>query len=227
MARQPFNPQYTGTSWAIAPHMIDEMPRLAQLVGQICVNWTGVDMQMGLLLGSLLGVENEAAVAVFLSLRNNRAQRDALVAAAERRLSLDLKQGFDALLAAHSRLDKQRNDVVHGVWGRAERTPDDLIWCSLQDHSNALIRDNHAIRPGEKPKPGYDRTANMTKDVFFARYADLEELNGSIRTLAQVAGTFHVYLRYSGHPAGDHAHEQFFANPMIMEELMSRRPSGQ
>jgi hypothetical protein len=144
--------------------MIDDMPRLAQLVGQICVNWTGVDMQMGLLLGSLVGVDNEAAVAVFLSLRNNRAQRDALVAAAERTLNAELRQGFDALLSVHSRYDKQRNDVVHGVWGRAEQTPDDLVWCSLQDHSNALIRDYHAIRQGELPKPGYDRTFSMTKD---------------------------------------------------------------
>ena len=80
MARQPFNPTYSGTPIAMAPSMIDEMPRLAQLVGRIAVNWTGVDLQMALLLGSLIGVENEAAVAVFASLRNHRAQRDALSA---------------------------------------------------------------------------------------------------------------------------------------------------
>jgi hypothetical protein len=50
--------------------MIEQMPRLAQIVGRIAVKWSGVDLQMSLILGSLVGVENEAAVAVFLSLKN-------------------------------------------------------------------------------------------------------------------------------------------------------------
>lgn len=164
MPRQPFNPTYSGTPTAMSAWMIDEMPRLAQIVGQITVNWSGVDLQMALILGSLLGIENEAAVAVSVSLRNHRAQRDALSAAAEKCLAEELHTGFTELLAAHSRLDKQRNDVVHGMWGRADKTPDDLIWCSLQDHANMLIRDYHAIRPGQPPKAGYDRTSNITKD---------------------------------------------------------------
>ena len=46
----------------MASFMIEQMPQLAQIVGRITVNWSGVDLQMSLLLGSLIGVENEAAV---------------------------------------------------------------------------------------------------------------------------------------------------------------------
>lgn len=224
MARQPFNPTYSGTPTAMAAFMIDDMPRLATVVGQITVNWSGVDLQMALLLGSLLGVENEASVAVFISLRNHRAQRDALQAAAAKCLSTDLRDGFEALLAAHSRLDKQRNDVVHGIWGRAEKTPDDLIWCSLQDHANMLIRDYHALQPGMPPKASYDRTASITKDCYVVRYADLEELNREVRLLAEAAGNFHAHLRCRNEPSGEHARKQFFSNAVIAAELAQRQP---
>ena len=205
--------------------MIDDMPRLAQLVGQITVNWTGVDLQMALLLGSLLGVENEAAVAVFASLRNHRAQRDALSAAAETCLEPELQRGFSALLSAHGRLDKQRNDVVHGLWGRAEKTPDDLIWCSLQNHANMLIRDYHSVRPGAPPKPGYDRGASITRDCYVVRYSDLEALNGEIRTLGVAAGSFHGHLRYRGHVSGQSALNDFWSNTVIAAELAQRTGS--
>lgn len=207
----------------MAAFMIDDMPRLATIVGQITVNWSGVDLQLALLLGSLLGVENEASVAVFISLRNHRAQRDALQAAAEKCLSTDLKEGFDALLAGHSRLDKQRNEVVHGLWGRAEKTPDDLIWCSLQDHANMLIRDYQALRPGAPSKAGYDRTGSITRDCFVVRYKDLEELNREVRLLAEAACSFHVHLRYGSEPSGDNARKQFFSNAVIAAELAQRK----
>ena len=203
----------------MATWMIDDMPRLAQIVGQITINWSGVDLQMALLLGSLLGVENEAAVAIFVSLRNHRAQRSALSAAAEMCLGAELHSGFKALLAAHSRLDKQRNDVVHGIWGRAEKTPDDLIWCSLQDHANMLIRDYHAIRPGQPPKAGYDRSSSITKDCYVIGYKDLEQLNREIRLLAEAAANFHVHLRYKNDPAGTNALQQFSTNLVITAEV--------
>ena len=150
----------------MASFMIEQMPQLAQIIGRITINWSGVDLQMSLLLGSLLGVENEAGVAVFLSLRNHRAQRDALSAAAERRLDAKLKRGFDALMAIHRRLDKQRNDVVHAIWGTAEKAPDGIIWCSLQDHANFLIRDYHNVRSDYVPPQPFDRAYEMMKDCY-------------------------------------------------------------
>lgn len=217
MARQPFHPTYAGTPTSMASSMIEQMPQLAQIIGRITVNWSGVDLQMSLLLGSLLGVENEAAVAVFVSLRNHRVQRDALSAAAETCLSADLKRGFDALMAIHSRLDKQRNEVVHGVWGKAEKTPDNLIWCSLQDHANMLIRDYHHFRPGMTS--ALDRAYEITKDCSVVRYRDLEDLNASILLLAEATGNLHAHMRYRSEPAGQNALKSFMSNALVAAEL--------
>ena len=59
MARQPFLPTYANTPTSMASFMIEKMPKLAEIVGRITVNWSGVDLQMSLLLGSLIGVENK------------------------------------------------------------------------------------------------------------------------------------------------------------------------
>lgn len=217
MARQPFHPKYANTPTSMASFMIEKMPKVAEIVGRITVNWSGVDLQMSLLLGSLIGVENEASVAVFLSLKNNRAQREALSAAAEKCLDDDLMRGFNALIAIHKRLDKQRNDVVHGVWGTAEKTPDGIIWSSLQDHANMLIRDYHHFRPGKETN--IDRGHEITKDYFVVKYSDLEELNQSILLLAEAIGHFHGHIRYVGKIQGDNALQLFLLNPLVAEEL--------
>ncbi len=131
--------------------LIEQLSEVAQWVGRIAINWSGVELQLSLALGSMLGVESEAAVAVFLSLRNHRAQRDALKAAGWKTLSEGDWEVFEALLHVHSELDKQRNDVIHGVWGRSEKTPDGIIWSSLQDHANMLINAYHR----ESDRPSY------------------------------------------------------------------------
>ena len=177
--------------------LIEQLPEVAQWVGRIAINWSGVELQFALALGSMLGVESEAAVALFLSLRNHRAQRDGLKAAGRKSLSEGDWSMFEALLDVHSELDKQRNDVVHGVWGRSEATPDGIIWSSLQDHANMTINAYHR----EADRPSYEEvTTHITKDFFVVRYRDLEELNAAIRSLARAVGNFHGYLRYAISP---------------------------
>lgn len=218
MKRQPFLPKYSSTPMSMATWLIDEMPNLAQLVGRITVNWSGVDLQMALLLGSLLGVENEASVELFLWPRNNRAKRDAIDAVAKKTLPETLKRGFDAVISIHKRLDKQRNDVVHGIWGKAECTPDGIVWCSLQDHANMLIRDYYALRPDCVSRP-YDRGYETMKDCFVVEYSDLEHLNSEIRLLADALGHFHAHLRYKTSVPGENALKSFQANVLVQQEL--------
>ena len=220
MARQPFHPTYKNTPTSMASFVIEELPKLAELVGRITINWSGVDLQMSLLLGSLVGVENEASIAVFLSLKNHRSQREALCATADQCLEQDVKNYFDLIIAIHKRLDKQRNDVVHGVWGKAEKTPDGIIWSSLQNHANMLINDYHTFRPGKAPD--VDRAYEISKDYFVVKYSDLEELNEWIILLAEAIGHFHGYLRYKGRIQGDNALLSFKDNLLIKDELEGR-----
>lgn len=223
MARQPFLPTYKDTPTAMGADMIERLPRVAELVGRIAINWSGVDLQLALMLGSLLGVESAAAVAVFLALRQHRTQRDVLRAAAEKTIGGELKDIFEAILSIHSRLDKQRNDVIHCVWGRADATPDGIIWSSLQDHAKMLLNDYHLERTGKLSAE--NRPTQITKDYFVVRYEDLEELNRSILKLEGLIGNFHAHLRYQGEPAGDNAYEDLINDPIMKEALSGLKRS--
>ena len=203
MARQPFHPQYTNSPTQMAPSLIENMPKLAELIGRITINWSGVDLQLSLLLGSLLGTNSPGAVAVFLSLRNNRSKRDVLEAAANKCLPPELIIGFNTIVDSHKELDKQRNDVVHGVWGIAPKIPDGIIWSSLQNHANMLINDYHLESNGMLSS--IDRPSSITRDYSYYRYSDLEELNSSIMLLGEAIQNFHVFLRYREQPAGENA----------------------
>ena len=203
----------------MASELIEQLSTVAQWVGRIAINWSGVELQLALALGSMLGVESDAAVAVFLSLRNHRAQRDALKAAGRKALSEDDWSVFEALLDVHSELDKQRNDVVHGVWGRSEKTPDGIIWSSLQDHANMLINAYHR----EADRPSYEEvTTHITSDYFVVRYLDLEELNTAIRALARAVGNFHGYLRYRDQPAGQSAYRSVIDEQLVRDAKAKR-----
>jgi hypothetical protein len=192
--------------------LIEQLPEVAQWVGRIAINWSGVELQLALALGSMLGVQSDAAVALFLSLRNHRAQRDGLKAAGRKALSEDDWGVFEALLDIHGELDKQRNDVVHGVWGRSEQTPDGIIWSSLQDHANMLINAYHR----EAERPSYEEvTTHMTKDYFVVRSRDLDELNAAIRALARAVGNFHGHLRYRDQAAGRSAYRSVLDEPLV------------
>jgi hypothetical protein len=212
MARQPFLPTYKDAPSQMGPDLIETLPKVAELVGRIAINWSGVELHLSLALGSLLGVESTAAVAVFLSLRNHRAQRDALQAAAEKTLTGELKELFDAILHVHKELDKQRNDVVHCVWGRSEATPDGIIWSSLQDHANMLINDYYLERTGSLVAE--DRPAQITKNYFVFRYYDLEKLNSEIIMLGDAVRNFHAHFRYQNQPAGTSAYRDLLNEPI-------------
>lgn len=213
MARQPFLPTYTDAPMQIGSTLIEELPKLAQLIGRIAINWSGVDVQLSVTLGSLLGVENAAAVAVFASLRNHRAQRDAIRAAADQTLAGEKRELLEILLTNHEELDKQRNAYVHGVWGRCDATPDGIVWSSAQAHANMLVADYHMSEVGKLTAES--RVQNMTKDLFVVRYSDLENLNSSIRDLERAIMFFHGYIRYEGKIQGDNALRGLLKSPVI------------
>jgi hypothetical protein len=219
MKRQPYLPGYKGSPVQIGASLIERLPRLAEFVGRIAINWSGVEVQLSLVLGSMLGVENSAAVAVFLSLRNHRAQRDGLRAAADKTLNDEDREILEAILARHEELDGQRNSVVHGIWGLSEATPDGIIWSSQQSHANMLITDYRMSITGQLTHDS--RVANITKDLFVVRLNDLAALNRDIMALDRSIGSFHAYLRYKGDSAGRHAYEELVSDPVIQAK---RRP---
>jgi hypothetical protein len=82
MARQPF--RFSGFNlYAIGHDCLMQRPRLAVIVAGCNDLWANIELQLSLTLGAILDSSSPAAVGVYLSLRNSRAQREALTAAAQ------------------------------------------------------------------------------------------------------------------------------------------------
>lgn len=196
------------------------------MIGEIAFAWSQVEFHLALTMGALLGVENEASVAVMTSLRNNRSKRDALTAAAEVKLENDDRIVFRAIMNLHSRFDGERNDVVHGIWGHSEEIEDAVLWHSVQTFATAHLRDYHALRPRQS-NPNFDRATNMKLDMFVYSFSDLEALRNDIIQLSWIVADFHGYLRYPNEPAGASAHQQLYGRPLLAREAERLKNLGE
>ena len=144
MPRQPYPRSYPAPIYGIAHP--ERMTRMAEGVGRCIMMFSYVDWIMALVLAAVMKAESEASVAIFLTLRNARAQRDVLIAAAEMTLFDEDKEAFDALVKVYASLQAQRADVAHGVFGLAPETEDEAAWIETKDLSKHWLDVFH--RPG-------------------------------------------------------------------------------
>jgi hypothetical protein len=70
-----------------------------------------------MLSGILLGVKNEAAVAVFATFRNARVRHDTILAAAEFALDAQDLELLNALLTVIASAEKERDNLARGCYG--------------------------------------------------------------------------------------------------------------
>jgi len=82
MPRQPYPRSYLKPIYGLAHP--EYMTKMAEGVGRCIMLFSYVDWQMALVLAAIMKADSEASVAIFLSLRNTRAQRDVLIAASDR-----------------------------------------------------------------------------------------------------------------------------------------------
>lgn len=200
---------------------VDENERLAKLIGQCASTATALEVQFALCMGSLLGIENAASVAVFATLRNAKARRDALLAAAVHSLPESDLELFRALIAVYERLDSARNDIVHGMWGEVTGEDDFVLWCSSQNYAVWHIADYHVTEIGQL-------TAEFRIDQWMKynhvwSYKDIETHNDDLASLERATGAFHGYIRYRGRIQGDAALRQLTSEPLIQKALAELR----
>ena len=110
MPRQPFLPSHSKADLVYGIGHIANKPKIAEALGRCIMSWSYVDWQMANLLAALMKANSEASVAIFLTLRNARAQRDVLIAAAETTLTGSDREIFEALMSIYGGLQSQRAD---------------------------------------------------------------------------------------------------------------------
>lgn len=138
-SRKPLNRNYPQAKVVMGVGYIEDRPRAAALVGKIVTSWADVEVQCARLLSVLMSTNIPESAAVFGSLRNSRAQSDALSAVAEITLSQKDLLLFNAYIKRKAALEKERNDLAHGCFGVSVNIPDHIIWVSQTDFLNFSI----------------------------------------------------------------------------------------
>ena len=123
------------------PDRIEERPELAILVAKSIAIWAVVENQWGRILATMLGANATYVLAMYQVLTGGNAQRDALLAVAEKALPPDLLEMFVAIGELARPLAKVRNKMAHWLWGVAHEMPDALL---LYD-PDATVRMHHEV----------------------------------------------------------------------------------
>ena len=128
MSRQPLLPKYRDAAPAFDINAIQDRPKAAVLIARVISLSSEIDAATAFLLKTMLKADAPAAIALFLSLRQSRMQRDALDAVARTVLDERGYELFSALMTSKFSFDKERDALAHGRFGQTPAIPDGIAW---------------------------------------------------------------------------------------------------
>lgn len=190
--RKPLKKTYPNAKVTMGVGYIEDRPKAAALVGRIITSWADIEVQTTRLLAELMGANIPQVAAVFGTLRNSRAQSDALNAAAEVVLNEKDLLLYQAHIARKASLEKERNDLAHGCFGVSVSIPDHIVWVSQAD----FLAFNAAHKANQK-------TFDLKEKQFVYEVGTLERIAQEIVEFYNQLGFYTGYLvaRHDG-PAG-------------------------
>jgi hypothetical protein len=99
-------------------HVIVHHPDYANKLGIVTAEWSALELHLCFLFQNLLGVASERAEAVFFTLTNNRARREAIASLAKILLPEDneLHDRTNRILRRVRNAATRRNSLAHGIW---------------------------------------------------------------------------------------------------------------
>ena len=169
---------------------------------------------MALVLSAILKANSEAGIAIFLSIRNARAQRDALNAAAVAVLKDDLLETFSALSNVYKSLEGQRNDLAHGVFLISDDILDAILWMDAKEHTSFFAQWL------TKLETDINASIDGIKDGLFTyREKDVARLRDDITELWQATMFFWQHLRMPGSPLSASSYQRLRELPQMAREI--------
>lgn len=121
-------PQPYKGAFSCSPDALEDRPELARHIGVIASMWTYLELQLVELLSAMLNIEAPLATVMCVAIRNDGARDAAIKAAAEYSLNETELGDFEDVIEKMKTPRKQRNDVVHGLWGITRNSKSKLIW---------------------------------------------------------------------------------------------------
>jgi hypothetical protein len=183
-------------SWALG-HIFHKL-RLehVSLIGECLIMWPAVEGQMASLLASIMRVNNDATIAVYLTLRRNTSRDDAILKAASLVLDTTGTEMLEAILLHSRSLEAERNSLSHGHFGTCEAIKDGILWAYSED-SILLAVDLHAKNVKESLRKYSGREFDDFRDKLYVyRKRELEALKTQMGELVLIIGWFRSYVAY-------------------------------
>jgi hypothetical protein len=224
MPRQPLSYVKPKAKVRFAANALGERPELAALVGECIGFWSQVEAQLAVLLSAIMKAETAITAAVFLSIRNSRAQREALTAAAEIGLTSRELEMFHAVAIVYQSLDNQRVDLAHGIFVVSDDLPDAILWIDSKDFAqHSLDFWTELMSRADSLAPL--RAEETVRSVLFVyKNNDLVQLRDEIKEFWHAVFVFLQYLRA---PQKTHLDEEQFQTlytlPQIQRALVRLR----
>jgi hypothetical protein len=223
MPRQPFLPKYSKADLVYGPAHILKKPKIAEGIGRCIMAWSYVDWTMAILLAALMKANSEASVAIFLTLRNARAQREVLIAAADMTLKSPDREIFDAIILLYGSLQSQRADIAHGVFGFIPDGKEDAIpWIETKYLSKDWVDRFHNQTSKKSPEQPDEKLAQK-RFTYIYELSDLDRLETEIMELWGIAFSFTSYLNYPDLPLSATTLQKQCALPQMVHALSQIR----
>lgn len=219
MPRQRFTTTQAGTSYYINQNCLADRPEIAAIIARCIATWALVEVELSLILAALLDTRSEAAVAVFMSLRQANVQREAIKGAALASLQgLDLEL-LQVALRLHGATVDERNDLAHGIFGVISTEAEKVIWCKAAKFAAWMTRANQTAWNLEfDPDPH----APLREELFIYTKADLEALFSEISLVFDVVSRVHMMVSPIDE-AAEFGREWLLAQPRVQAELIRLR----
>jgi len=214
--KQPYLPTFKKYKVNIGIEAIELLPEISMVVARIISNWTLVETQLSRFLSICLGANTEPSVALYLSLKNSRAKKDALEAVVSLTLQQQDQELFYATMRWKEAVEKSRNDIAHGVFGASLQTRDHLFWISTGDYAIHSVAVQSQIQKGTNAQGLYKR-------LFVFEIGSLERIAREIESLFHFLGFFGGYLTSSDPDWRRDRYPHLCSEPRVAEELRNLR----
>jgi hypothetical protein len=179
-----------------SPATVEQRPDLATCIARVSTQWVQIETALGLLLAVTLDTNARSGVAMYLSLVSSQAQEAAMLAALEARTSTEIQAEFAGMLKDIRARSRERNKVVHALWGVTPEYPDALINCPpsnlVRDVASAMELYYLLMYQGE-PSPEFVSNLRVyRRPDFEAIWRRLEATEATLGTFTRKVGDFHV-----------------------------------
>lgn len=216
MPRQPLLSKCPNSGISFGAGFLEQRPKAAALIGECIAGWTEVELQTARLLSKMLHANTEPAIALYLSLANERAKSDALKSIAEYAFSGQDLALFHAILKAKNSVGAQRNALAHGLFGVASDEAEGVAWISTKDRIKHMLEMNKDIAHSR------DAADYLKLKEFVSVYtiSDLDEL------LQQIADIHRIMYRFAGYVGTSNAElYQNLLNEALVQRFLSLTPA--